>query len=133
MWFRSRRRSPPLDLSSLERSLERLAELVERLVALVPDLAAARPGNPGHSTVEPAPAPAQEEAPKGHVLFIGGPLGYRLAERDGSSPSRGDELEWEGARYRVLRLGASPLPGDRRRCAFLDLLSHEEAAADGLP
>ena len=132
MWFRSRRRSPPLDLSSLERSLERLAELVERLVALVPDLVAARPGNPGHSHVEPAPAPPQEQVPEGHVLFFGAPAGYRLAERGGASPPRGDELQWEGARYRVLRLGPSPLPGDRRRCAFLDPLGPEEAAADGL-
>lgn len=132
MWFRRRRRKPPLDLSSLERSLDRLAELVERLVALVPELGAGPPADPGHSTVKPAPAPAREEGPAGHVLFLGGPAGYRLAEQDGASPAGGDELEWEGGQYRVLRLGPSPLPGDRRRCAFVEPLGYEDPAAGGL-
>ena len=133
MWLRRRRRQPPLDLSSLERSLERLAELVERLVALIPDSVAVRPANPHPPTGEPAPPEAlPEHASPGHVLFIAAPSGYRLAERDGGPPARGDELEWDGARYAVVRLGPSPLPADRRRCAFLELRPRRDAEAAGL-
>lgn len=49
--------------------------------------------------------------------------GYRLLEREGAPPEPGDEIEAEGAHYRVTRVGSSPLPGDDRRCAFLEALS----------
>lgn len=136
MWFRRRRRPPPLDLSSLERSLDRLSELVERIVALIPELVGARSVIPIPPAVEPSPAPAPEPAsepapepasepapepqPEGFVLFVGSPNGYRLLERDGVPPSRGVELELEDERYVVLRQGPSPLPGDGRRCVFLE-------------
>jgi hypothetical protein len=138
MWFlRRRRRPPPLDLSSLERSLERLAELVERIIGLIPELVAARPGNPEPATEEPPPEPAPEptpepeperapeepppeQEPEEHVLFVGRPDGYSLLERDGAPPPRGTVVELDGERYIVLRAGPSPLPADRRRCAFLE-------------
>jgi hypothetical protein len=129
MWFlRRRRRQLPLDLSSLERSLDRLAELVERIIGLIPELAAPRPDNPSAPPVEPAAAPAPEPVPEqaaeeheaGHVLFAGGPNGYRLHERSGAPPRRGNVVELDAERFVVLRLGPSPLPGDRRRCAFLE-------------
>lgn len=77
----------------------------------------------------PSPAPdpeptvvelPEEEVAEGHVLFVPGPAGYRLFERDGPPPAGVDVVELDEARYRVLRLGPSPLPGDRRRCAFLE-------------
>jgi hypothetical protein len=128
MWFRRRRKQPSLDLASLERSLDRLMELVEQILALIPELVAAREGSSRPREVEAAPAPSPAPAPNpgpetataGFVLFAGGPSGYRLLERDGSAPARGSELELEGEHYVVLRLGPSPLPGDRRRCAFLE-------------
>jgi hypothetical protein len=90
--------------------LERLSELVERVVVLLDEV--------------PAPAPVAEERPQeepaGHVLFVSSPTGYRLLERHGPAPERGEVLELEESRCRVLRLGPSPLPGDRRRCAFLE-------------
>ena len=116
-------------------------ELVETIVALIPELLAGRDVNPRAPNPAPAsnPAPAPNPAPEpeperrepsprpepepeaeGFVLFAGGPSGYGLLERDGSPPARGSELELEGERYVVLRLGPSPLPGDRRRCAFLE-------------
>src|SRR4051812_5745467 len=55
-----------------------------------------------------------------HLLFAPGPAGYTLAERDGSPPAVGDTLELEGKQLRVAKLGRSPLPGDRRPCAFLE-------------
>jgi hypothetical protein len=133
MWFlRRRRRQLPLDLSSLERSLDRLAELVERIIGLIPELAAPRPANPRPPPVEPASEPVaepvqqqaaeehEEEHEEGHVLFAGGPNGYRLHDRSGAPLPRGTIVELDAVRYVVLRLGPSPLPGDRRRCAYLE-------------
>jgi hypothetical protein len=120
MWFRRRRRQPPLDLSSLERSLDRLAELVGRLIALIPELAAARPAEQRPPAQEPAPEPAPAPVPAEHFLFVGGPNGYRLLERSGAAPPGGTFVELDDERCVVLRLGPSPLPSDRRRCAFLE-------------
>jgi hypothetical protein len=54
-----------------------------------------------------------------HLLFVWTPTGYRLEERDGEPPGVGDEVELDGRRERVSKIGASPLPGDRRPCAYL--------------
>jgi hypothetical protein len=54
----------------------------------------------------------------GYVLFVWSPAGYTLRELDGDPPPVGQELE-DGERTLVVnKLGASPLPGDTRRCAF---------------
>lgn len=117
MWFRRlfrRRRLPP---PVLLPSLDRLGELIERVVALLDQvsLAPAPPPPPG-----PEPAPAAPPVQADHVLFVSAPDGYRLLQRDGPPPDRGAALELEGGSFLVLRLGPSPLPGDRRRCAFLE-------------
>jgi hypothetical protein len=63
----------------------------------------------------PAPPPSA----RGHVLFRPAAGGYALHELDGPSPEPGQALLVEGRRYRVERVGRSPLPGDRRPCLFL--------------
>ena len=56
----------------------------------------------------------------GHLLYIWTPTGYRLQERDGPPPAVGDMIELgELGRQEVQKVGASPLPGDARPCAFL--------------
>jgi hypothetical protein len=132
MWFRRRKQQPTLDLSSLERSLDRLMELVQQIVALIPELVAAREGGsrappvsprasiPAPLNPHPAPNPGPHPDAGGFVLFAGGSSGYRLLERDGSPPDCGSMLELEGEWYVVLRLGPSPLPHDRRRCVYLE-------------
>lgn len=57
-----------------------------------------------------------------HVLFLQGDR-YRLVERDGPPPSVGDRIEIDGDAYRVGRIGASPLPADRRPCALVERLT----------
>ncbi len=47
---------------------------------------------------------------------------YRLVERYDGPVQAGATIEVDGAPYRVVRLGAAPLPGERRRCAFLEPL-----------
>ncbi len=135
MWFRRRRRQASLDLASLEQSLERRTDRVEHNLSLLPDLAAARapawasprarnpaPEQEPEPEAEPedVPEPVPEDGSIGHVLFVGRPDGYALLERDGAAPACRDGVELDGERYVVLRNGPSPLPGDRRRCAFLE-------------
>ena len=118
MWFRRllrrRREPPPLLLPSLDR----LGELIERVVALLDEVALAPEPAPREEIVlqqhNPGPAPA------GWVAFVSSPDGYRLLERDGSPPDRGAVLDLGDGTFVVLRLGPSPLPGDRRRCAFVE-------------
>ena len=58
----------------------------------------------------------------GYLLFISKPSGYELAERDGKPPAPGSEVSVDddgGGRYVVAKIGASPLPGDDRPCAYL--------------
>jgi hypothetical protein len=54
-----------------------------------------------------------------YLLFIWKATGYELRERDGEIPSVGSVVEDEDGRMMVTRIGPSPLPGDDRRCAYL--------------
>ena len=55
----------------------------------------------------------------GYLVFMSKPTGYELRDRQGDPPSVGQEIEDDGARLRVSKIGPSPLPGDRRLCAYL--------------
>jgi hypothetical protein len=59
----------------------------------------------------------------GYLLFISKPSGYELLSRDSVLPGVGDEIEEDGTRQRVSKIAPSPLPGDRRRCAYLQPVS----------
>lgn len=59
-----------------------------------------------------------DENGSGYVLFVWSPTGYTLRELDGEPPEVGHEFEVEGHKLVVNKLGASPLPGDTRVCAF---------------
>ncbi|HET6642145.1 MAG TPA: hypothetical protein VFG93_02620 [Gaiellaceae bacterium] len=54
-----------------------------------------------------------------YLLFVSKPTGYELRERDGELPQVGTVLDEEEGRMMVTRIGPSPLPGDDRRCAYL--------------
>jgi len=54
-----------------------------------------------------------------HLLFVSKPSGYELREQDGDPPGVGAEVEQDGQTLRVLKLAPSPLPGDKRPCAYL--------------
>ena len=55
----------------------------------------------------------------GHLLFVWKPSGYELREQSGDVPAVGAELDEDGVRLRVTKVAASPLPHDRRECAYL--------------
>jgi hypothetical protein len=46
-----------------------------------------------------------------------------LRERQGDLPGIGQEIDEDGTQLRVSKIGPSPLPGDRRRCVFLQPVS----------
>jgi hypothetical protein len=54
-----------------------------------------------------------------HLLFVSKTSGYELRERDGDPPLVGAEVEQDGQRLRVAKIAPSPLPGDKRACAYL--------------
>ncbi|HEY3184010.1 MAG TPA: hypothetical protein VGJ77_14310 [Gaiellaceae bacterium] len=54
----------------------------------------------------------------GYLLFVWSPGGYTLRELDGDPPAVGHEFEDGDRTLVVSKIGASPLPGDSRRCAF---------------
>jgi hypothetical protein len=57
----------------------------------------------------------------GYVLFVWSPTGWTLQQRDGDAPAVGETVEAGATMLRVSKLGPSPLPGDRRRCAYTQL------------
>jgi hypothetical protein len=65
----------------------------------------------------------QGQAP-GHVLFVSKPTGYELMTREGDPPAVGSVVELGGheGRWFVSRLSPSPLPQDKRPCAYLQQL-----------
>ena len=54
-----------------------------------------------------------------HLLFVWKPSGYELRERDGEPPALGSTVEVDGLPMQVTKVAPSPLPGDERRCAYL--------------
>jgi hypothetical protein len=57
----------------------------------------------------------------GYVLFVWSPSGWTLQHREGQPPAVGATIENGDTLLRVSKIGPSPLPGDRRRCAFTQL------------
>jgi hypothetical protein len=58
-----------------------------------------------------------------HLRFVWKATGYELREREGEVPSVGDEVEEDDERLFVTKVAPSPLPGDTRRCAYLQPLT----------
>ncbi len=65
------------------------------------------------------PAHGDVHETAGHILYVTGD-GYRLVERDGRAPGVEELVELDGREFVVGRVGRSPLPGDRRACAYLE-------------
>jgi hypothetical protein len=54
-----------------------------------------------------------------YLLFVWKTSGYELREREGDAPAVGAEVEQDGELLRVTKIASSPLPGDKRQCAYL--------------
>jgi hypothetical protein len=115
-----RRRKPPTPPPAVALpSLDRLAGLIERVVELVDEVSGAPAAAPERPTEAQQAVPAAT-ADGNWLAFVSSPHGYTLVDRPGSLPTRGDEVDLDGVRYRVLRHAPSPLPGDGRRCAVVE-------------
>jgi hypothetical protein len=141
IWPRRKPASPPPPV--VLPSLDRLAGLIERVVELVDEVSsapvAAPPGEPlppAAPTVAPAPQPplpvplpaiSQQTEGGSWLAFVPSAHGYTLIVQPGLLPPPGNELDLDGARYRVLRHAPSPLPGDGRRCAVVEMEEQPEA------
>jgi hypothetical protein len=55
----------------------------------------------------------------GHLLFVWKTSGYELREADGDVPALGSTVETDGKTLVVTKVGPSPLPHDKRQCAYL--------------
>jgi len=56
-----------------------------------------------------------------YLLFVWSPHGWTLREREGEPPPLGSTVEEGETRLRISKVGPSPLPGDRRACAYTQL------------
>ena len=63
-----------------------------------------------------------------HLLFVPGAEGYDLFEREGAAPALGSAVDLNDRQLTVVRVTASPLPGDRARCAYLEQIPASVAA-----
>jgi hypothetical protein len=72
---------------------------------------------------DPGPGETPEQSDELHVLFVPTADQYRLIERKGAAPAVGEVVRVSGgARFRVLRVGPSPLPGNAVPCVYLEQL-----------
>ena len=75
--------------------------------------------------IAPEPKPEPEPEPEvigDHLLFAWTPNGYALHDGLGDVPAVGSRVNVNGHEYAVVKLARSPLPGDERRCAYLEPL-----------
>ena len=86
--------------SRVDEAFERISSLERRLQRLETATTGERP----------------RELP--YVVFLAAPGGYRLASAFGRLPAAGDRIAADHDLAEVLRVGASPFPGDRRPCIF---------------
>ena len=96
-------------IAQLEAELGRASARISELASRDPD------------TTEAEDANVEEDS---HLLFVAGRDGYQLVEREGPAPASGERVDLPGGdgdtvRLVVRRVGRSPLPGTRARCAYL--------------
>ena len=54
-----------------------------------------------------------------YLVFVWRPTGYELREREGEPPRVGEQIEEDETSMTVVKVAPSPLPGDRRRCVYV--------------
>ena len=109
---------------------EREAELEQRAAELNDRERTLGDGKKGNATPLVALPAAEADAERldGNVLFVTDHQGYRMLDRPGPAVPVGSAIEIDGSSYVVVRAGRSPLPGDRRRCTYVEPLSTAERA-----
>ncbi|MGH3050492.1 MAG: hypothetical protein ACRDLK_10060, partial [Gaiellaceae bacterium] len=105
--------------------LDLLTRRLEQAVNRIPTAMRLVPPDPTHEDVpsnvrtEAAAAAATHGRPQ-HLRFLPASGGYQLVEVDGPAPSPGELIDLgSGLAGCVAKVAASPLPNDRRRCAYI--------------
>ena len=93
------------EIAKMNREHRALLQLVERQFQL-------------EDTTTSVPEPRGEA--RARPLRPGGERLHARSSATGSAPEAGDIVEVDGSAYVVRRHGPSPLPGPRRRCAYLE-------------
>ena len=123
-----------------------LHESIERLGAAIADDTAADDtaahDTAADDTAADGTAPETPDAPEAEpevagpfLAFVPDDGGYSLRELDGVAPVVGEPvlLPDRDGEFVVTRIGRSPLPLDRRRCAYLEQRPDALATADRVP
>jgi len=95
---------------------QRREEELERRAAELAELARVLDEG-GTSAGRSCSKPVREDE---HVTLVSTADRYRLVIREGPPPEPGSTVELDDIPHRVVRLTASPLPGDDRSCALLE-------------
>ena len=97
------------------RRIEQAAAAKAAEIERLEHAAAGLNGNGATPTIE-------DEPTAGYVVFVWTPGGYRILGGFGDVPDVGSRVSVDGNEYAVAKLARSPLPGDERRCAYLEPL-----------
>jgi hypothetical protein len=81
-----------------------------------PEVEAASAPERGPEQPAPVVEPAVELA---HLRFVLAGAAYRIDAHGGPVPVVGEQIDLDERSFRVVKVAASPLPGDERRCAYL--------------
>ena len=102
------------ELEQAHAAIRRLEEATAAKAAQVERLERAVEHVDGSEEPEP-------ESPRAtYLVFVGTPNGYVLQKAWGDAPFVGGRVVVEDVEHVVAKLGRSPLPGDDRRCAYVE-------------
>ena len=106
------------DPDSPSAETERVADEEEVTARLAPYLAAPD----SDEDLMPSVAALNEEFGESYLLFVPTPQGYQLVEQRGATPAVHDDVSLPGIddALCVIKVAGSPLPDDRRPCAYLE-------------
>ena len=75
---------------------------------------------PASSSTTPTPIPAIEPTVElAHLRYVLAGAAYRIDAHEGPVPAIGERIDLDERSFRVVKVAASPLPCDERRCAYL--------------
>jgi hypothetical protein len=120
------------ELGAVELKREALEQRERALAAREEEVAAAADARSPDASQAAHEAPAADSRDSSGVAlaFVPG-AAYRLVALDERSLHVGAVLDLDGVSYVVTRLGQAPLPGDSRRCAYLERGPSDPSASGG--
>jgi len=122
------------ELGAVELKREALEQRERALAAREEEIAAAAEvgaSDARDTALEDIPPTERRESSNVEVAFVPGAAAYRLVTLEERALHVGAVLDLDGVSYVVARLGPAPLPGDDRRCAYLEREPSEPSEPSG--